>query len=145
MNRHLVRLLVTAPTVFTAGIVLADTLQPGRYEIVNTVESATMPIPTTAQTTTECITQQDLDQGAVGMVPQDGQDDGSCEVESYEMAGGEMTIDMMCDGPMGVITMSGRGTYDSTMYRINSTVTIQAVGQTMQVKSRTVATRVGGC
>jgi len=131
--------LAVASLFLVPALAYADTpnIQPGEWEYENvTTFEGDMDIPEQSHTTTECVTQEDIDDG---LVTPDESDMGDCEITEQSVSASSMTYTMVCvdeqgsememsaqmdfmgDRASGVIT----GTLESAMGRIDVHTTME--------------------
>ena len=113
-------------------------LEPGKYEITAKVEMSGMPGGTPAQTSTQCLTEQDP-------IPDSSASAQGCKVTEMKTKGNTVTYKMECDQQGMKTTSTGEMTYkgDSFEGSINMTMGPEAGGMTITtvVKGK----RIGNC
>lgn len=119
-------------------------IQPGEWEYENvTTFEGDMDIPEQRETTTECVTQEDIDEG---LIAPDEAEMGECEIIDQNISSSEMTYTMQCvDEEGGQMTMNA----EMQFHGDRATGTIHgdmetAMGQ-MQVETRMEGQRIGDC
>lgn len=124
------------------------TMTPGKWQIVNTVESMAMPgmppelrqgvIPK-PMTTTICITPQQATAGPRDVI---GKTNGACHYRNFTATAGRISGVMECKGGMPApLVVAIEGSFSPTGYDIRSKMN----GGAMQSTSRTVGKRIGPC
>ena len=121
-----------------------DKPRPGLYEITTRMASPDLPGEATTITTQNCVTAEDLegDLSRVFAALPEGQ---SCEVGTFEMAGGLINMAITCATPAGDMLVETRGTYESERYSMTSTVTMSAGARALKLDSEIEGKRVGEC
>lgn len=136
-------LCITAGLLSFASFSHADNHLPaaGEYEVTTTSNFNNLPVTVT---TTNCITAEDLDQDPASVFADTAAAE-NCELEEFEMAGGIMSMHMVCNSEEGGLEMNTEGAYTESSYSMNSTIVISA-GETRMTTTATVSgTRIGDC
>lgn len=134
-------LLLIAPLAASAD---KPNIQPGEWEYKNTTTfSGDMDIPDQSETTTECVTQEDIDDGLITL---DEQDTRECEIRDKQISSDAASYTMACEDPEGgTMTMSADMQFngDSAQGTIEGEMTSEM--GTIQVETRMEGTRIGDC
>lgn len=133
--------------LLSSPILCADsnTIDAGLYQIKTTIKSSSMPMPQQDFSTTQCISEEDVKQGPERLIPNRDGEGGPCQVVDYNMADGEISVNMNCSERGARMQMSALGSYTSSSYTINTTAKMDAAGFTIEVASLVEANRVGDC
>lgn len=96
-------------------------------------------------TTKTCITEEEASEPAAEMFS--GSDAGDCEYSRFDFAGGEIDMAMTCTDPnSGTATITNTGTYDSTSYAMEMSISMAASQMgPMEIAAKAGGTRVGDC
>ena len=145
LTRKSLALLVLALTL-AALAVLADEQrpQPGLYEIVTRSEFGELPVPPTTVTTSNCLTQEDLDRDPQKIFADLPAAD-TCSMENFQMEGGKLTMRLVCDTDEGRMVMETDGDYTPTTYSMQSVINIDAGGSQIRSTASVEAVRKGEC
>lgn len=137
------RYLLTSLLLIIAGATAADNHRPsaGEYEVTTVSNFNDVPV---TMTTTSCISQEDLDQDPANIFADSAASE-DCKLESFEMAGGTLSMHMVCAADDGSIIMRTEGAYTATSYSMNSTITISAGGTEQSTEASVQGTRIGDC
>ena len=141
---RIVQTIGTSLLIVAACAFAADKPNPGLYEVTTQMDYTDLPIPATTLTTKNCLTAEDLE-GDLSRIFADLPEDQNCEVESFSMADGSISMKLVCATPEGSMTMSTQGSYDSDSYSMTSNVTMEAAGRQMQMNSTIEGVRLGDC
>ena len=128
--RYISALVVTLGGVVNA---VADTsLTPGLYEtrVEATTKMGDMQLPPNIQTSSNCITAEDIANGPPDMLPDDGQ---SCETLKYEFGDGKIEMEMVCQIQGGEGRMVGTGTYTSDSFQMQNKMKMSACARVLLV------------
>lgn len=148
----MIRILRVLPlAALCAAPAMAQTLQPGIWEHTNTMTSAEIPgappemmaaLLGQTTTTSSCITQEQLDQGAQALFDQSN---GQCDFSEFSMEGGRLHMVGSCAGPQGSANITANGTYTATTYESESMVTAATPGGEMRIEATASGRRTGDC
>jgi len=130
-------LVISAILLFSTSTVFAGSnvnMKEGLWKITSEVKMPGMSMP--PSTRTQCITKDDL-------VPQKAQPGQGCRVTDVQYKGDTVTWKIECSGRGGVMTGTGRITYngDSFVGRVKMIMP----GQGMKVTTHMKGTRIGDC
>ena len=134
-----------------AAPAMAQTLQPGMWEHSSTMTSAEIPgappemmsaMLGQTNTTSSCITQEQLDQGAEALF---NQSNGQCTYSEFSMESGHVSVAGTCNSPQGSANIAATGTYTSTTYESESTITASTPGGEMRMEVEGSGRRTGDC
>lgn len=136
--------LVTAFVVLAPVLAFAEpNMQAGQYTVTTTMEMNGRQMP--PRTHTHCATREHVGDAKTFLTKM--QQDKSCQVENFKMAGQTASFDMTCSGRGGAMkghveaTFNGKGV-DSTMtMAMNNPKT----GEAMNMKMITHSERTGDC
>lgn len=131
--------LMSPPTLYADS----DTIEAGMYQIDMTVKSS-MPMPQQEFNSTQCVTQEEVENGPEGLLP-DRNEDSPCDVIDYSISGGKIAVNMNCSESGADMEMSAVGSYTSTSYTIDTTTNVNAVGMSVEIVSSIEAKRIGDC
>lgn len=111
---------------------------PGEYEIISKVEMAGMPLTLPPQTTTECMTEEDL-------IIKDETSDQDCEIKEVKEVGNTISWKMKCTQEGQTIDSSGRITYAGNSFK--GTILVNMVTQAGNMTATTImeGKRIGKC
>jgi hypothetical protein len=118
-------------------------VKPGLWETTTTTTmlSDQFNMPPMTQTTTECVTAEDIDKGQAFL-----EDNDSCEVIEKEVREDGMDVSMSCDqGEGGSITMNSSMTFDGDSMNGIITGTMQGPMGDMDMKIELSGKRLGDC
>lgn len=130
-------------------------IQPGEWRSTTQMADIQLPAEIPAQianmvrdqmskaiTTTQCITQEDIDQSPEQMFQQSG---GQCRYSTFEMDNGIINSVAVCDVEGNSMTMTMRGTYTDTTFTMSMNMQGDAgMGQTTMTYN-TSGERLGNC
>ncbi len=134
-------MVLLAPVVASAD---QPNIQPGEWEYENvTTFEGDMEIPDQTETSRECVTQDDIDEG---VVTPDEAEMGECEIIDKRVSSSSMSYSMVCvDGEGGEMTMDA----DIEFHGDRVTGVIRGDMETpmgeMQVETRMDGRRIGDC
>jgi hypothetical protein len=129
--------VISAILLFSASIVFAGSdvnMKEGLWEITSEVKMPGMSMP--PSTHTQCITKDDL-------VPQKAQPGQECQVTDVQYKGNTVTWKIECSGQGGVMTGTGRTTYNGDSFVGQMEMTIP--GQGMKITTHMKGRRIGDC
>ena len=138
-------ILLSASTLATGMLAAADGQPtPGQYEVTTFTRYIDVELPDTTVTTQNCLTQEDLakDPASVFAALPDGK---TCSVGEFEMADGAIRMQISCAAPDGDLGRVTEGSYNETGYSMNSTVTITAGEQQVEMHSTIQGKLLGDC
>ena len=117
---------------------------PGQYEVTTLTRYVDVELPDTTVTTQNCLTAEDLakDPASVFAALPDGK---TCSVGEFEMADGVIRMQISCAAPDGELVMVTEGSYEEAGYDMNSTVTITAGEQQVEMHSTIRGKLLGDC
>lgn len=128
-------------------------IEPGEWEATSEildVSSPGMPPQAVAQmkghktNIKSCITPEQAAKPDASFLT--AQKDASCTYENFAMSGGRISGKMSCAPKAGgKMTMEMNGRYESSSYDMTMTMVTDMGGQTMNMKARTTARRLGAC
>ncbi len=117
---------------------------PGQYEVTTRTTFEEVPIPGTTVTTTNCLTQEDLDKdpaSAFAELPEGR----SCEIGEFVMEGGNISMRVSCNTEEGSMDMVVTGSYDTSSYTMNSQVVVVVGEDEVRMQSAIEGKLVGDC
>lgn len=137
-----VALTAAAPLALQAD---EPNIQPGEWEYDNTTTfEGDMDVPEQTQTMTECVTQEDIDEG---LVQPDENEMGECEIRDKDVGRDGMSYKMECaDGEGGTMVMDARMEFmgDRASGVVEGTMESSEMG-TMDITTEMEGTRIGDC
>ena len=122
----------------------ADAPDPGLYEVATEMVSTELPVPPTTITTRNCLTRADLDRD-ISQVFADLPEGASCDIDTFEMAGGHISMALRCVTPTGDMQVETSGVYTSGSYSMSSIVTMPLGDRMLTINSKIEGKRVGEC
>ena len=128
---------ISAMLLFSASAVFAGSdvnMNEGLWEITSEVKMPGMTMP--PSTHTQCITKDDL-------VPQKAQSGQGCQVTDVQYKGDTVSWKIECTGQGGVMTGTGRITYNGDSFVGQMKMTMP--GQGMKVTTHMKGRRIGDC
>ncbi len=145
LARKTLTLLVLA-LALAALAVLADEQrpEPGLYEIVTKSEFGALPVPPTTVTTSNCLTQEDLDRDPQKIFADLPAAD-ACTMESFQMDGGKLSMRLSCAMEEGQMVMETSGEYTPSTYSMHSIINVNAGGSQIRSTASVEAVRKGEC
>ena len=122
-----------------------DTLTPGLYQTNVKVEAkmGDMQLPTRDRQQKDCITAEDIANGPPVAMPDDSSSE--CQVQEYEMGGGQFSMRMSCTVQGGEGTMVGSGTYTDDSFEMTNEMNVSMQGINMRMTSKSTGKRIGSC
>ena len=125
-------------------------MKEGMYEYKMDTDMGSMPgmpqgMPKTQSSTFKrCLTQQDIDKGAMSRGPRDAKGNDNCEIKNMNVSGNTATYTMECKGDHAMkgdnkITFTGDG------YKMDTKMQMQMQGQTMNMSHHMEAKYLGPC
>jgi len=137
----LAAIAITVPIAVHAA---EPNIQPGEWEYENTTTfEGDMDIPDQSETTTECITQEDIDDG---LVQPDDTDMGECEIRDKQVGRDAMSYTMECtDASGGSMVMDARMEFMGD--RASGTIEgrMESEMGTLRINTSMEGTRLGDC
>ena len=134
-------LLLSSGTVLSAG---QDRPTPGLYEITTRTTYRDLPVEDSTITTRSCLTREDLDRDPASAFA-DLPEGRSCDMESFQMAGGSIDMRVVCQMETGSMTMVVGGSFDEQGYRMISDVTVVVNGEEVEMQTTVDGKRLGDC
>lgn len=143
------RILLAAALLAMPGVVAAQAVQPGQWDIATTIDSIDMPgaPPQVAammrgRTThiKHCISAEDAAKGPQELMKSNK----SCRFTRYSMAGGKLDSEMTCTQGGGTMTAVSTGSFTPTSFATTGTVTMSGA-QAMRMTASTAGKRIGAC
>ena len=131
--------VISAILLFSASAVFAGSdvnMNEGLWEITSEVKMPGMSMP--PSTHTQCITKDDL-------VPQKGQSEQECQVTDVQYKGNTVTWKVECSGQGGVMTGTGRITYNGDSFVGQIEITMPGQGMKMTMTTHMKCRRIGDC
>lgn len=128
-----------------AGLALAaDKITPGKYQVqsVMTMTGMPMQIPPQKHSSTNCVTQEDIDRNPEEMFRDD---ENECAMEDFSMGGGKISYKMQCNSPQGRMTGTGNGTYTADSYDMKMVMKMSMQGMNITSNIDMKGKRIGGC
>lgn len=117
---------------------LALDLKPGKYEITAKVEMPGMPGGMPAQSTTQCLTEQDP-------VPASSADAQDCKITDMKTEGNTVTYTMTCKQQGTTIKSSGKITYKGDTFEGTNQTQMGPEAGNMTITTKTKGKRIGKC
>ena len=117
----------------------ANSVTPGKWSVTVEMEMVGMPHKMPPTTFTHCISKEDAEKGAEGLVPKAGKEAKSCKYSDVQISGGTVSWKVAC--PEQNITGEGKMKYDGDAY--NGTVHMK-MGE-MEMNQKFTGKRVGEC
>ena len=148
------RILATLPLLAAGGLLSASAasdVQPGQWEstaTITAVEGEGLPpgmadmIIGQVQTTSYCMTQEEIDAGPEAMFDQS---DGQCKYTNFDMGGGTLNASAVCTTPQGSMQMEMTGTYTATTYESANTMVMSTPMGAMTMRATQSGKRTGAC
>ncbi|WP_018141907.1 DUF3617 family protein [Thioalkalivibrio sp. ALJ7] len=117
-------------------------IQPGLWENQNTMIMEGMGnMPDQTETTTECVTQEDIDQGESIIEPPEG-----CSMDQMDMSADRMDYTMVCTDPQGgQMQMEGRMRFMGDRAEGEMTSEMDTPMGTVNVRMEMRGERIGDC
>ena len=144
------RLLAAAPLLLLLPAASDLPIQAGKWQSTVTILDVKMPnappgvvegMRGKPQVFTNCVTPAQAASGPKTLMQATN---GKCRYTSFSAAGGRITAEMTCNFGTGVMTARSSGTYTATSLDMTGSSTTTG-RMPMQMKSHTVAKRLGGC
>lgn len=131
------RLFATIALSLVAGLVFAQEMKPGLWEITTTMKMQGMQMP--GQKFTHCYTAQDVASG------KQYSGDQKCTISNLKTAGGNVSYDMACTTDGGKMSGSVKGSMSPAAYTFDQKIRItpdQGMGEMHQTMT---GRRLGDC
>lgn len=135
--RRIMWSLVLGCVAGAAAAADGNAMQPGQWEYKVKMEMPGMPMAMPAQTFSQCLTQKDVESGAVA---QDSKQKSDCEVKNLKQSGGSVSYDIVCKGKQ---PMTGHADFTVSANTLVGAMTMDMDGQAM--KQNFSAKRLGDC
>lgn len=141
--------LLFASLATIPALAAAQSVQPGKWEIVTTVESIDMPSapPGIAAMmkgrpikVSHCLTPEEAAKGPQEMMKSRKE----CQFTHYSMAGGKLSSEMVCKQGGGTITATTTGSFTATSFTTSGR-SVMTGGQPMTMTATSVGHRLGDC
>ena len=113
-------------------------LKPGKYEITAKVEMRRMPGGVPAQTTTQCLTEQDP-------LPATSADARKCKVTDMKTEGNTLTYTMTCEQQGMTMKNNGKMTYNGDTFEGTSRTRMGPDAGDRTITTRIKGKRIGKC
>jgi hypothetical protein len=126
----------------------AVSLQPGQWEMTNTIVRMSVPgMPADLQmpppnTTRTCITPEQAASPTFDLTNHEYRD---CTVETNSIAGGRIHFSVQCQIPQGTIRATIDGRHDATTIALDHRISTRWQDATAEVDSRLTGRRIGEC
>lgn len=111
---------------------------PGEYEILTKVEMTGMPVTVPPQTTTECMTEQDL-------IIKDATFSENCEIKDVKEVGNTISWKMKCTQDGQTVDSTGQITYAGDSFKGKIIMNMGAQGGNMTATTILEGKRIGKC
>jgi hypothetical protein len=130
-------ILICAIFLFSAVSWAVD-FNPGKYEIIATVKMPGMPLTVPPQTTTECMTEQDL------IIKNDADSQG-CEIKDVKEDGNTISWKMECTQEGQTMESSGRIDYAGNSFKGTIIMNMRTQAGNMTATTTIEGKRIGKC
>jgi len=138
LKKKVMSSLLICAIFLLSSVSWAMDFNPGEYEIITKVEMTGMPLNVPPQTTTECMTEQDL-------IIKDATFSENCEIKDVKEVGNTISWKMKCTQDGQTMDSSGQITYAGNSFKGNIIMNMGTEDGKMTATTIIEGKRIGKC